>query len=252
MMPMNKKKDTSWGEVADWYHEAVDRKGSYQSELILPNILRMASIKKGERVLDVACGEGFFSAEFARSGAVVVGTDISPELLAIAAKRAPSVKFIKALADDLSALSDGEFDKAFIILALQNMEYAAEAIGECSKKMKKGGKMYVVLNHPCFRIPEHSSWGWDDNVQYRKIERYLSETKSHILMRPGSDPDVKTISFHRPLQYFFKSFDKAGMAVTRLEEWNSSKMSEPGPRAAAENRARKEIPLFAAFECSKL
>jgi hypothetical protein len=32
--------------------------------------------------------------------------------------------------------------------------------------------------------------------------------------------------------------------VTMLEEWNSHRKSEPGPRAKAEDLARKEIPLF--------
>jgi hypothetical protein len=53
-----------------------------------------------------------------------------------------------------------------------------------------------------------------------------------------------TVSFHRPLQFYFKIFSKLGFAVERLEEWNSNKKSEAGPRAKAEDKARKEIPLF--------
>ena len=36
-----------------------------------------------------------------------------------------------------------------------------------------------------------------------------------------------------------------------MEEWISNKKSEPGKRAKAENRSRKEIPLFLALR-SKL
>jgi hypothetical protein len=32
-----------------------------------------------------------------------------------------------------------------------------------------------------------------------------------------------------------------------LEEWISNKKSQPGKRAKAENRSRKEIPLFLAL-----
>jgi hypothetical protein len=32
-----------------------------------------------------------------------------------------------------------------------------------------------------------------------------------------------------------------------LQEWSSHKESQPGPRARAENRARKEFPLFLAL-----
>jgi hypothetical protein len=55
---------------------------------------------------------------------------------------------------------------------------------------------------------------------------------------------VLTYSFHRPLQEYIKVLGNAGFVVTHLEEWISHKISEPGPRADAENRARKEFPLF--------
>lgn len=251
---MPDKNDTSWGKVAGWYHKTVAKEGSYQRKLILPNILRLASVKKGEKILDFACGEGFFSAEFAKKGAVVWGTDISPELLKIASKRSSSSKFIVTEAGNMSALKESDFDKAFIILSLQNISRASDAIKECSSRLKDEGKLYVVLNHPCFRVPGNSSWGWTDDgrIQHRIVERYLSEMKIPIKMSPGGDPSLETLSFHRPLQYYFKAFEKAGFAVTRMEEWNSPKTSDPGPRALAENRARKEIPLFMAVECRKL
>jgi hypothetical protein len=45
---------------------------------------------------------------------------------------------------------------------------------------------------------------------------------------------------------------EAGLAITSLEEWPAQRVSEPGPRADAENRARREIPLFLAVRCLKL
>jgi len=46
------------------------------------------------------------------------------------------------------------------------------------------------------------------------------------------------------MQYYFKALNKAGFAVSLMEEWNSHKKSQAGPRADAEDIARKEIPLF--------
>jgi hypothetical protein len=113
--------------------------------------------------------------------------------------------------------------------------------------------IYVVLNHPAFRIPKASGWGWDEQakIQYRRIDRYLSESKTEIDMHPGEKRGERTISFHRPLQYYVKALGKAGFSVAALEEWNSHKHSEPGPRAAAEDRARKEIPLFLCLVAKK-
>src|SRR3989344_4304285 len=83
--------------------------------------------------------------------------------------------------------------------------------------------MLVVLNHPAFRVPKESSWGWDpaaEGVQYRRVDRYLSESKEKIQTHPSAGsgqvpsagsgrvprPEDYTISFHRPLQFYFKAF----------------------------------------------
>jgi len=67
-------------------------------------------------------------------------------------------------------------------------------------------------------------------------------------MHPSDESSEYTLTFHRPLQFYFKLLAKAGFAVTRLEEWISHKQSQQGKRAAAENLARKEIPLFLFIE----
>lgn len=137
-------------------------------------------------------------------------------------------------------------NKAAIVLALQNMENVVKVLDECARVIKRGGELYIVLNHPAFRVPKASSWGWDEKekIQYRRIDRYLSELKVPIQMHPGDKPNQYTTSFHRPLQYYFKALNKAGFAVLLMEEWSSHKKSQEGPRAKAEDVARKEIPLF--------
>ena len=178
--------DTSWGKVADWYKKTVLKDDSYQRELIYPNLSRMSSPKNGERVLDIACGEGSWSVELAAKGCKVSGVDISPELIRLAKKKVPEGRFLVSNAEDLSSLKEDNFEKAFIVLALQNIENAGRAISEASRLLGAKGKLYVILNHPCFRIPEFSGWGWDEKAQYRRISRYLSESKTDILMRPGT------------------------------------------------------------------
>ena len=41
------KKQTSWGKVADWYDDVLNKERSYQKEVILPNLIRLLEIKKG-------------------------------------------------------------------------------------------------------------------------------------------------------------------------------------------------------------
>jgi len=46
---MIKKVNTSWGKAAQWYEKVVDDDNSYQKKVILPNLLRLMDIKKGEQ-----------------------------------------------------------------------------------------------------------------------------------------------------------------------------------------------------------
>ncbi len=245
---------TSWDSVADWYDHLLQGEGTYQKELIAPNLLRLMDIRKNEAILDVACGPGFFAHEFHRASGRVQGVDASPRLIALAKKHAPKgLEFRVAKADHLAFLESGSMDKAAIVLALQNMEDMQAVLRECARALRPGGMLYIVLNHPAFRVPKASAWGWDEKekVQYRRVDRYLSEMKVPIAMHPGKASGPVTTSFHRPLQSYMKALGKAGFSVTGMEEWNSHKKSEPGPRGAAEDRARKEIPLFLCLVCKK-
>jgi ubiquinone/menaquinone biosynthesis C-methylase UbiE len=254
-----KDKSTSWGIVADWYDNLVEgEKGTYQADLILPNLLRLVAPVVQDRILDIACGQGFFSRVFAEKGAKVTAADISPELIKIAREHSSrDISFYIAPADRLDFAKDASFDKAVIVLALQNIENIAGALGEASRILKKGGRLFIVLNHPAFRVLKNSSWEWDEKAakQYRRIDAYMSESRNDIEMNPGAkNPSSRktTVSFHRPLQSYFKALSKAGFAVTRLEEWVSGKESKPGLRSAEENRTRHEIPLFLFLEAVKM
>lgn len=262
------KNNTSWGSVAGKYDESFsENPDSYQKQVILPNITRMLSPEVGDKILDLACGSGFFSATFAETGAKVLGVDISPELIEIAKKRisekakdaavktGPSLnaRFEVSPAEKFSALP-GSFNKAAIILAIQNIEDVKKTLENCFNALAPKGKLFIVMNHPAFRIPKASSWGFDEKEgkQYRRIDAYLSESREKIDMTPGSAANKKfTVSFHRSLQYYFKLFHNTGFSVARLEEWTSHRKSEAGPRGKEEDRARKEIPLFLAIELSK-
>ncbi len=236
----------SWGEVASWYDKHLNEADTYHEKVLLPNLLRLVDAKKGEHILELACGQGYFTRAIAKTGAHVEGIDIAPELIAIAQKESPTIPYHVGSADDLSHFADASQDKVLISLAIQNIENIEGVVSEAWRILKPAGEFHIAMNHPAFRIPKQSSWAYDDKqkVQTRRVDQYLSNSKTDIDMHPGFADAPKTISYHRPLQFYFKVFAKHGFAVTRLEEWISHKTSDSGPRAKAENNARKEIPLF--------
>ena len=244
---------TSWGKEASWYDAHLLGADTYHEKVILPNLLRLLSPLKNKKIIELGCGQGYFSRALAKEGADVTATDISKELIAIAKENARgeiNPRYETLSADNLVTIPSGTYDIALIVLALQNIKDLGKTIEECRRVLIKGGKLVFVLNHPSFRIPQASSWGWDEEAksQYRRVDKYLSESNSKIDMHPGKEKKSFTYSFHRPLQVYMKALGKHGFATTRLEEWISHRQSQEGPRSKAEDIARKEIPLFMCVE----
>ena len=260
-MDKSKKKDTSWNSVASWYDELLKNDDSYQAKVILPNLLRVLNLKKGELVYDLACGQGYFSNVFAHVGAIVIASDLSKNLIETAKKDSKSasavgekINFYISPAHKAQFIKDNSIDTIVIVLAIQNIENVNEVLCECKRILKKDGRLVLVLNHPAFRVPQASDWVYENGIQSRIVSHYLSPSKIYIDMTPGEKnpkKKIKTISFHRSLQDYVKLFSKNGLAITRLEEWISHKQSGAGPRQIAEDKARKEIPMFMCIEVKK-
>src|SRR5438067_9821967 len=52
-----------------------------------------SGIRAGEKVLDCATGTGDLAIAFAKAGANVIGTDFTPEMIALARAKAPAIRF---------------------------------------------------------------------------------------------------------------------------------------------------------------
>jgi ubiquinone/menaquinone biosynthesis C-methylase UbiE len=246
---------TDWNDAALWYDDYLNKEDTYQEKVIAPNLLRMMAPKAGMKILDVACGQGYFARLVAQTGAEVTGIDQSEMLIGKAKERAgANEKYIVSDVQDISNLKLGMFDAMFCVLALENIKDISSMLKGMHKQLDDNGKIVLVLLHPAFRIPQQSDWGYDmqNGVQYRKVNKYLSEMTIPIEVSPfNGSKKITTYTFHRSLQWYMKSFRSAGFTLTSLEEWISHKTSEPGPRKQAEDTARKEFPLFMALELRK-
>ena len=131
---------TSWGSVAPWYDDMLEKgEGTYQKEVILPNLLRLVDAKPEENIIDIACGQGFFSRVLAEAGAKVVGCDISSELVSLAKSNVPKAVFHVSPAEKLGFASDGYFSKAVIVLAIQNIKGVDNAFREAARVLRPDG-----------------------------------------------------------------------------------------------------------------
>jgi len=260
MRPFGKKRGqqpkTGWENVSDWYGSYLKRGDTFQERVVFPGALKLLAPKKGGRYLDIACGEGAFTRLVAKSAEVhVAGLDASPALVQTARSQAPKRADYHVLdaREQPWPIEPASFDGASCLLAIQNIDPFEPVFSGAARILKSGAVFVIVMNHPCFRIPRQSGWGWDEarKLQYRRLDRYLSPLEIPIQAHPGSAPDVKTWSYHRPLQDYFAALSKRGFSVDALEEWVSDRKSESGGRARAEDSARAEIPMFLALRAAK-
>jgi trans-aconitate methyltransferase len=71
-----------------WNAELYDQKHAFVYQFG-ENVLEVLDVKPGERILDIGCGTGYLTQQIQNAGAVVVGTDYSPEMIAQAKKLSP-------------------------------------------------------------------------------------------------------------------------------------------------------------------
>lgn len=253
--PLSKKAQaTSWEKVGSWYNGVVGDEGHYyHQKIILPGVLKLLGMANDKEysLLDLACGQGVLARSLP-DRCTYTGIDASPTLIKAAKMANKNDKKHEFAVGDVSkplAIKKHDYTHATVILALQNIESASRVIDNAAKHLQPGGRLILVLNHPCFRIPRQSSWGIDEEkkLQYRRIDRYQSEMKIPIQAHPSQgNSSASTWSFHHPLSTYMRWLHEAGFSAQLIEEWSSDKNSS-GKNAKMENRSREEIPLFMAI-----
>ena len=103
----------------------------------------LAAIGPGSRVLDVATGTGDLAIELASRGAEVVGSDFSDEMLTVARRKAPSLRFEHGNALALP-YADGEFDAATVGFGARNFADLERGLAEMARVVRPGGRVVVL------------------------------------------------------------------------------------------------------------
>ena len=110
-------------------------------------LIKIASIQPGERVLDVACGTGIaarLATEFTGETGRVAAVDINPGMLAIARTLSAekSIEWYESNAENLP-LPDDSFDVVLCQLGLQFFQDRLAALKEMRRVLVPGGRLLV-------------------------------------------------------------------------------------------------------------
>ncbi|MGH7897002.1 MAG: class I SAM-dependent methyltransferase [Candidatus Binatia bacterium] len=133
-------------------HRATWAAGDYDQiargiRAVADHVVRSARIRAGERVLDVACGTGNTALMARARGALVTGLDLTPELLAVAEKRAleeehGDITWKQGDAEDLP-FADGSFDVVVSSCGLMFAPDQQKVADEVARVTKRGGRIAI-------------------------------------------------------------------------------------------------------------
>jgi len=125
-------------------------------------MLDLARIQPGQRILDIAAGAGepaVSAAERVGPGGYVLATDISEGIveLALQVARERGLKQVETRVMDGENLDlpDASFDAVLCRLGLMYMPHPVTALREWRRALKAGGRVAVVV----FSTPDRNSWG---------------------------------------------------------------------------------------------
>lgn len=143
-----------WDGLAPWWDARIANEGSdlFRS-VALETMDRLADIRPGFRVLDVACGNGWFSRKMARAGARVTAIDISPGMLERARARGdvPGIDYLPLDASrsgGLAVLGRDCYDMAVCNMALQDIANLEPMFNGVFATVKPGARFIVSFAHP--------------------------------------------------------------------------------------------------------
>ena len=246
-----------WDPVADWYTGWTGAEGSeHHRRLAIPALLELLRPEPGEHVLDVGCGPGVLAPHVARAGARYTGVDAGRRMLAFARRHhGGHGRFLLGDATrlgELPGLEAASFDAAVFLLSIQDIDPLDDALASAAWALGGGGRVVLLMTHPCFRVPRQSGWGWDPGrrLRFRRVDRYL--TPLEVPMKPyGGDRRGATRSYHRPLGAYVNGLAAHGLLADAVQEIPTHREAPPGPRARAERLAGREIPLFLGLRAVK-
>jgi 2-polyprenyl-3-methyl-5-hydroxy-6-metoxy-1,4-benzoquinol methylase len=225
----------AWNQNAAFWDTRMGEGNDFVEVLEWPAIERLLALRSGERILDVACGNGLTSRRLAAMGAQVVAFDFAEEMIAHAIERttalspaghAERIQYRVLDATDeaaLLALGEGQFDAALSNMALFDMAEIGPLVRALPRLLRPGGRFVFSVLHPCFNSPHMALAGEVEDregdiltVYSVKVFRYMTPTVTHAAAIRGQ-PKLQLV-FHRPLQVLFGTFFEAGFVLDGLEE----------------------------------
>ncbi|WP_439699126.1 class I SAM-dependent methyltransferase [Mucilaginibacter sp. AW1-7] len=167
-----------------WNADLYDQKHAFVFQYG-EDVLALLDVKPGEHILDIGCGTGHLTKQIQDKGAIVKGTDYSPDMIAQAKKLFPGVDFAVENAADF--YTEEKYDAVFSNAALHWVLDANGAIKSVYNALKPGGRFVaemggkgnvaklleairlVLQNHGYPDKAETKVWYFPSTAEYAKL-----------------------------------------------------------------------------------
>ncbi len=178
------------------FRRDLDAATGYQELLVpalmeewAPRVAEAAGIHPGDRVLDVACGTGVLTREAAsRAGptGAVTGLDLSPEMLAVAARLSPGLRWQQGSAEALP-FADQSFDAVVSQFGLMFFPDPVAGLREMVRVLVPGGRLAVAVWASLADTPAYAA-------EVELVERLAGREAGNALRAPFVLGDPKRMA----------------------------------------------------------
>jgi 2-polyprenyl-3-methyl-5-hydroxy-6-metoxy-1,4-benzoquinol methylase len=242
----------AWNTNARFWDDRMGEGNDFFNVLVWPAVERLLSVQVGERILDVACGNGLTSRRLSDGGSNVLAVDFSDELIAVAKARSHGrgidYRVIDATDyDALLELGPGRFEAALCNMALMDIADIRPLMKALARLLCAGGAFVFSVLHPCFNNPSvvqtselEDREGTLETRYSVKVSRYLTSfTRLGAAMHQQPVPHPY---FHRPLGALIGPGLDAGFVLDALEECAFPPGHPAGTTALSWGGQYSEIP----------
>jgi SAM-dependent methyltransferase len=244
----NDEARAAWDENAAFWDARMGDGNDFLNELVWPATERLLALRPGERVLDVACGNGVVSRRLAATGARVTAFDFSEHMIARARAREGGIEYLVLDATDGVALRAlGSFDAAVCNMAFMDMAEIEPLLQALPSLLAPDGRFVFSVLHPAFNNPWSVQTAELEDREGRfvttygvKVSRYLTPGRRLGLAMPGQPRPHPY--FHRPLSALFAPAFAAGLVVSGMEERGFPPENRAGSQPLSWNGNFAEIP----------
>ncbi|MFC3960504.1 class I SAM-dependent methyltransferase [Nocardia jiangsuensis] len=189
----------------------------YRTQLTNQAVIREVGACENARIIDAGCGEGYLSRLLAEQGAEVTGIDSCLELIEAARGISePRVQYLHGSVESVPD-DDSSYDVVVCNHLVNDLEFPDRSFNEFSRILRVGGRIIILMLHPCFYGPRAESVapkrGELDVTQY-----FSTRPMSHPFRVAGISSPSEVKIWLRPLESYMKMLFAAGFRLTGLSE----------------------------------